>query len=311
MFRLLVVFLLTCCLSSLALATTITHVIYITFDGTRWQDVLVERTHFPILWGKYAKALTVYGAPGSRTSMYVATVPTSLPSYLSQTSGSIQACVTNDCGRIHAQTFLENMLIKMGLYKKDVATFASWTGIGLATESVLGVTYTNAGNVPVVDPDTQAPDDVMAAINTEQAAHGAGDGDRFDQYTFAQAMHYFEKFTPRFMWIALNDADTQAHIGNLEGYHKVLDAYDGMLDTLFTKLKAMHLDEETLVIVTTDHGRGSGDNWITHGILHPESMYTWALVKNGKLKEVFFDGYTHYYNTLSIRPTIESALRIK
>ena len=73
----------------------------------------------------------------------------------------------------------------------------------------------------------------------------------------------------------------------------------------------MGIDNETMVIVTTDHGRGSGDNWTTHGALYPESSYTWAFVKNGKLPYNMFDGLRFHYSTTSIRPAIESALGVK
>jgi hypothetical protein len=310
MLRLFLCLIITSLLSSVVFADKITRVIYITLDGTRWQDVFIDRTHFQKLWGKYEKELTFYGKPGSRSVMHVATLPTSLPSYQSQTAGSVQFCFDNDCGRIQTQTFLENILHKLHLRKKDVVTFASWPGIGEAAESVFNITYTNVGNVPMYDPETHLADPVMAKINSEQLNDGAGDGDRHDKYTIEQALHYLETYKPRFMWIALNDADAKAHQGNLEAYHQTLDRYDTMMDRLFTMLKSMKLDKETMVIVTTDHGRGNNNNWTTHGILYPESVRTWAFVKNGALRHDFYDGSVYYYSTLSIRPTIESTLLV-
>ena len=51
MLRYLAVSILMCVFSSLTLAMPIKRVIYITFDGTRWQDVFVDRAHFK----KYGK----------------------------------------------------------------------------------------------------------------------------------------------------------------------------------------------------------------------------------------------------------------
>lgn len=309
MLRLAACFFLTCLLSSFAFADKITRVIYVTFDGTRWQDIFLDRSHFPTLWGKYANEFTFYGMPESRTAMYVATIPVSLPSYQTQTSGAVQFCFNNQCGRIRAQTFLENVLHKLQLRKKDMVTFASWPTIGEAAESVFNTTYTNVGNVPVYDPETHLADPVMVELNAQQANDGdAGDGERYDKYTFAQALHYLEVYKPRFMWIALNDADAAAHQGNFKNYHAALDFFDASIDRLLTTLKTLNIDKETMVIFTTDHGRGNNENWTTHGGLYPESLRTWAFVKNGALKHDFYDGRTYYYSTLSIRPTIESAL---
>lgn len=297
-------------LSTLTFADKITRVIYITVDGVRWQDVFNDRTHFKNLWEKYASELKFYGMPGSNSTMHVATVPISLPSYQSQTAGSIQFCFNNDCGRIRTQTFLENILNKLNLSKKEVVTFASWPSIGEAAESVFNLTFTNVGNAPMAHPETHIVDSVMAEINLKQLNDGAGDGDRFDKYTFAQALHYLKEYQPHFMWIALNDADTKAHRGDLTGYHQALEFYDKVFDELFTTLTSLNIDRETMVIVTTDHGRGNGKNWTDHGILYPESLQTWAFVKNGSLKYNFSTGYKYFYSTLSIRPAIESALGV-
>ena len=285
-------------------------IIYITFDGTRWQDVFLERVYFPKLWGKYAKNAIFYGMRDSHTAMEVASIPISLPSYHSQMSGAVQPCDGNECGRIKVETLTENIVHQLKLNKKEVAVFASWPEIGLAAESVAGTIVSNVGNVPMVDPDTQLPDQMMDDINQQQAMDHPAKQDRLDKYTFAQGLHYLEKYQPRFLWISLDDADEAAHAGNLDNYHAALSFYDDALDILFTRLKALHMDQDTLVIVTTDHGRGNGLNWIHHGPLYPESKQTWAFVINGQLKSMGENNGIAYYSTLSIRPTIEKALEV-
>ena len=110
-----------------------------------------------------------------------------------------------------------------------------------------------------------------------------------------------------FLWVSLNDSDLAAHLNDLEGYHRALIIFDEFLDTLFTKLKKIGIYEQTLIIVTTDHGRGNGIFWTKHGRYFPSSKKTWAFVWNGELIPTSIE---NHYNTLSIRPTIESALRI-
>ena len=105
------------------------------------------------------------------------------------------------------------------------------------------------------DPDTQIADKIMQDLNKKQAAAFPGDDTRPDLYTFAQAMHYLEKYQPRFLWISLGDADDHAHDGNLTAYQQTLTFYDQAFDQLFSLLKKLHLDQDTMVIITTDHGR--------------------------------------------------------
>lgn len=280
----------------------ISRVIYITLDGVRWQNIFEDPDHFKIFWQKYGKNLKIYGAPGSPLKIEVASVPTSLPSYQSQMSGAVQPCKDNFCGRIHVETLPENLMHHFGFQKKDVAIFASWYEIEFATEHQFGATFTNAGNQPVYDPDTGVADPVMLFLNEQQNKYSSDLLDRFDVFTFAQAMHYLEVYQPRFLWISLTDADTAAHLRSMELYNSVLDLYDRMLDIFFYTLDTLKLSDDTLVIITTDHGRGNGDHWPDHGPKYPESKQTWAFVKNGELVAI---NPPNYFSTLSIRPTVE------
>jgi hypothetical protein len=296
-------------LSAHAETSKIERVIYITLDGVRWQDIYQTQHYFPKLWEKYAKQLTFYGAPNTDTTMEVASIPLSLPSYQSQMSGAIQPCSDNKCGRIQVETLPEYLMTQLHLSKKDVVVFSSWPKIANAIEKNAGTIYNNAGNIPVTDPETKQADSSMAMLNhAQEMDHPGYKPNRYDKYTFSQALHYFQQVKPRFMWISLVNADDEAHFGHLQQYHQLLSYYDDALDGLFSTLKAMHLDKTTMVIVTTDHGRGNQKNWTSHGSDYPESRQTWAFVMNGKLVPIQQEGRVEHYNTLSIRPAIEKAL---
>lgn len=286
----------------------ITNVIYITLDGTRWQEVYLSHKYFPHFWQKYANSFSFYGKPKSDDTIEVASTPISLPSYQSQMAGYLQPCANNSCGRIQVETLPENLVHTYGFSRKDVAVFASWYEISYAVEHINGTTFTNAGNMPVADPLTQQADKEMDKINQEQALDHPEGSDRFDKYTFAQALHYFKKYQPKFLWIALQDSDEAAHEGDWPEYLRKIAFYDQAMDNLFKTLKRLKLYKSTLVIVTTDHGRGNGKNWITHGVKIPESKQTWALVMNGKLKPNTQGNSKDKYDSLSFRPTMEEAL---
>src|SRR5207248_2963214 len=78
----------------------ITRVIYVTFDGTRWQDIFLDHSHFKKFWKTYSRDAALYGEPGSNKVIEVASTPISLPSYQSQMTGAIQPCENNNCGRV-------------------------------------------------------------------------------------------------------------------------------------------------------------------------------------------------------------------
>jgi arylsulfatase A-like enzyme len=110
--------------------------------------------------------------------------------------------------------------------------------------------------------------------------------------------------------MAFNDADEYAHQNDRVKYENTLRFYDDALHSLLLSLKKLHLDKKTLVIITTDHGRGNGSRWTDHGPDIPESKQTFAFVVNGQLEKISEHGGVSYYNTLSIRPTVEKALAL-
>ncbi len=290
----------------------ITHVIYITLDGVRWQDIFQNHKNMPIFWQKYARnaSTTIYGEPGSKTTMEVASIPVSLPSYQSQMSGHVTPCQNNECGALTIETFPEALVKKGGLKKADVASISSWEVTDLAYEKQPGTAFSNHGNRPMHDPYTYEIDNDMKMINIAQSAAYPGDDTRLDKYTFAQALHYYEKYKPRFLWISFGDADDFAHEGKKNNYRQTLAFYDKAIDKLIQNVKSLNLAGKTMIIITTDHGRGNGKSWVDHDETFPEAKQTWAFVINGKLENGVQDGNLSHFNTLSIRPTVEKVFGI-
>lgn len=300
----------TCCLiSTLTFAKNTTpqkieHVIYITLDGVRWQEFFQDHQYFPTVWKQYKNELTFYGMPGSNTTIEVASIPVSLPSYQSQMTGVVQPCNDNDCGRVKVETFPEKLVRQYGFAPKDVALFATWATMHDSYQTALGQALENVANEPMHDPEAK-PDAMMGEYNLLQSVRTRHDGDRYDYYTFGQAMHYFLKYRPKFMWISLAESDNYAHDRDLAGYHAKLRLYDDYIATLIAMLKSLGIDHQTMLIVTTDHGRGNGDKWSEHGPDLPESRQTWAFVWHGQLEPISQQGNMRHFSTLSIRPTIE------
>lgn len=284
----------------------IEHVIYITLDGVRWQEVFEDHQYFPSIWQQYKNELTFYGMPGTNTTMEVASIPVSLPSYQSQMTGAVQPCDGNGCGRVKVETLPEKLVRQNGFAPRDVAMFGSWSTMHDSYQSEFGKAYENAANTPVVDPDLKS-DAVMDEYNILQSVRTRHDGDRYDYYTFGQAMHYFLKYRPKFLWISLAESDNYAHAKDLSGYHAMLRLYDDYIATVLATVKSLGIEDKTMIIVTTDHGRGNGDRWSDHGPGLPESKQTWAFVWHGQLEPVSQQGDIRHFSTLSIRPTIEHA----
>lgn len=115
-----------------------------------------------------------------------------------------------------------------------------------------------------------------------------------DLETASRAMQCLLREHPRFLYVALDDADELAHRGDREAYLAALAFDDAWLGQLLEKTGAT-------VIVTTDHGRGSGDRWREHGPQTPEAKQIWLFMR--PLVEPAPKSH------LDLRPLIERLLR--
>ena len=99
-----------------------------------------------------------------------------------------------------------------------------------------------------------------------------------------------------------------AHQHDYQGYVNALRQYDRWLNELVDKLNTMgDYGRKTAVIVTTDHGRGSGANsWSEHGVGVPESGRIWTYVRLPQTGTFRIIENATNHSHLDIRPTIES-----
>jgi hypothetical protein len=95
---------------------------------------------------------------------------------------------------------------------------------------------------------------------------------RPDAYTAKVALRYLETVLPRVLVLGLGDPDELAHRGDFAGYRRATRRADDVIGELEATLARMgDAGAATTVLVTTDHGRGSGNALRIHGSSVPES----------------------------------------
>jgi len=226
-------------------------VVLVTLDGLRWQDVLDAGWRSRSETTPLMPQLTLLGQDGvlvgdrrvgSRLDVEAA-LPKSLPSYQGMMVGESTDCRSNECSPPRRQTLPERVARDLGLAREEVAVFGTWSTIANALSSGDGVTVSTgfAGGEPPPWPDA-----------------------RWDAETVLAALAHLSEHEPRFLWIALGDADEWAHEGDLDGYMAAARASDATLTSLVSTLAGLDLWDDTTLIVTTDHGRGPGPFWTSH-----------------------------------------------
>ncbi|MFT5684509.1 MAG: membrane-anchored protein YejM (alkaline phosphatase superfamily) [Myxococcota bacterium] len=261
-------------------------VILVTIDGVRWQEA-TDPALMPSLsdWA-------VFG--NHRLNSRVATSslkPLSMPGYHALMSGHTAPCTDNTCDRIAIETLPESLIRRLDLPQRAVAVFASWGAIPMAAASQTPASFILDTNVPTGNTEDVPP-----------WPHA-----RFDAETSQRAVTYFERYTPRFLWISFLDSDEHAHRDQHDEYLTAIQQYDRFLTTLQQTIAALGLTETTTIILTTDHGRGRGPFWTSHGHLPgARQMFLAATGPWVGLSGPISGGLT--LHQADVRPTIERLL---
>ncbi len=287
------------------------HVILVTLDGARWQDVFggvdldilrstsgetpVERTEtyqrfwaatpqerrakvMPFLWNRLvAQEGTMLGnrALGSRVEVANAH-RFSYPGYSEMLTGAPHddVIVSNDNRRYPFLTVLEWLRRDLSLPATGVAAFGSWETFNSITARDAGAITVNAGFAAFDHPDPAIRTLSELQFLTPNGFHGA----RHDIYTFRFGLAHLMTARPRVLYFAFDETDDWAH---LKRYDLVLDALhrsDAQLEQLWTWLQA---DPEyagrTTLVLTVDHGRGrTAADWSDHGARVTGAHETWV-----------------------------------
>ncbi len=189
----------------------------------------------------------------------------SYPGYAEMLTGRPRdgTVTSNDAIQNPHPTVLEFVRERLRLPKAKVAAFGSWDRFAQIPEHVPGSITINAGFMPFADDDPR-----ITALDAIQSEARAWREERFDAFTAAFALRYLERERPRLLYVALGDTDEWAHAGR---YADMLDGMalaDRFLRDLWTWLQAQpDYRDNTLLIVTTDHGRGrTPRDWTDHGV---------------------------------------------
>jgi hypothetical protein len=279
------------CVSVNAAMCGANRVVYVTLDGLAPYEITPEQ--MPYLYSHLIPKGVMLGTAGDTHKMEVASIPKSFPSYLSQMTGAVQDCDTNECPRVGVETFPETLKRELQLDQLDVAIFASWEPIQRAVEHIKGTLYVDSGD---------------------------NGSTRDDETTFLKAAEYFFSMKPRFAWLSLDASDHYAHEEDRENFLLTLKDYDRYLKSITGYVS--HDDctaDNTWFVITTDHGRGLGDQWGHHGTRWPYSKNTWMLIVNShdlvrddnQKTPIPYDMRKDAYSTLDIKPMILSMMGVK
>ncbi len=90
---------------------------------------------------------------------------------------------------------------------------------------------------------------------------------RLDAFTHHYALEHLQKHRPRLLYIAYGETDDFAHDGEYDAYLHAARRTDQFIKELWNWAQSQkQYRNKTTFVITTDHGRGSSDEWRSHGI---------------------------------------------
>jgi hypothetical protein len=287
------------------------HVLFITTDGLRWQEVFrgpeerlmkkatggvpseaALRDEFwaptaeerrvklmPFLWGEVAAKGQLYGnrdagSEGDLTNGYYV----SYPGYNELLAGYPDARIWNNMPLPNVNLNVLELLNSRPGFGGKVAAINAW--------HVLPKILNRArSRIPMWTPGLRDPGDLTFPRRAELDAL-AGDiilpwvDEHFDAFVFAGAQSYLSSAQPRLLYVNFGETDEWAHEYRYDKYLHAARNVDRWVRTLWETVQAKpEMRGTTTLVFTTDHGRGNDEySWVNHGAKFPGSGEWWFAV---------------------------------
>lgn len=309
--RLLTLLLALASLASAGPARKTRHVLFITTDGLRWQEVFrgpeerlmkkatggvpseaALRDEFwaptpeerraklmPFLWSEIAKNGQLYGNRDLGSEGHVTnTRYVSYPGYNEFLAGFSDPQIVNNLPIANGNpNVLEWVQSRPGFAGK-VAAINAW-------HVLPKILNRDRSHIPMWTPGLKDPGDLSFPRRAELDAL-VGDilspwvDEHFDAFVFAGAQSYLASARPRLIYVNFGETDEWAHEWRYDKYLLSARNVDRWMRTLWETVQAnTEMRGTTTLVFTTDHGRGAGEyDWTSHGARFAGSGEWWFAV---------------------------------
>lgn len=317
---------------SLAFGQKTEHVILVTLDGFRWQEVFhgadsallfnpkytesIEGTAkrfwnanpqvrremlMPFLWSTIKEEGVILGNRDLGNKVNVKnSYGFSYPGYNEILTGYPDEKVNSNDKINNENVSVLEVVNTMPQHKGKVAAFSTWDVFPYIINSERNGIYVNTVGTLAEETHTETE----AFLNDlEQTVPSLGSG-RFDFITFYQAFDYLKNKQPDFLYVAFDETDEFAHEGKYREYLYAGNTIDTYLSKLWEYCQSSDkYKDKTTLIIATDHGRGDADKsqWTSHGQKVPDCGQIWIAAlgpdtpANGELEA----DSQHYQNQIA------------
>ncbi|MEO7989351.1 MAG: alkaline phosphatase family protein [Chryseolinea sp.] len=294
--------------SIFAQETKTKNVVIITLDGFRWQEVFQgadsailfnkeyvtdmqatdlfwntsslkrRETLLPFFWNVIGAEGQLYGNRGYKNQVNCANPHWfSYPGYSELLVGFVDKRIRSNHAIENPNSTILDFVNQQPGFENKVAAFATW-------EVMSSIAREQTNHIPVNAGKDKAEGNISereVLLNELSDKLPNPHGARYDAFTFQYAFEYLKRKRPRFLFISFDETDEHGHSGRYDAYLKSAHRTDEMIEELWTWIQLQDdYKDQTTLIITTDHGRGSGakNSWKNHGRLSFGSSQMWFAI---------------------------------
>jgi len=248
-------------------------------DKTFWRETTGERREalMPFTWQVVSKQGQLYGNRDKGSTCRVLNPHKfSYPGYSETMQGFFDPVIKSNDPVPNPNATVFEWLARKPDFKGKVAGFANWWVVSAIFNKERCGFYTQCGPEPISFSNDAAAQMYNKLIATADRPF-APDPD--DSFTHQAAMKYLRDKRPRVMAVLYGETDSWAHGGDYSKYLSAANRFDGWVKEFWDTLQSMpQYRNKTTLIITTDHGRGDGAKWTSHGASVENAEYTWMMV---------------------------------
>lgn len=295
--------------SSLPAQIRTDNVVLITLDGLRWQElfsgadpgIIRNRKYvgdvsetcrqfwhndprvrrkllFPFIWNTIAAKGQIYGNRWLGNKVNVANrYWFSYPGYNELLTGHPDKRIRSNARIDNPNETILEFANQQVDFRNKVAAFASWDVFHYIINGKRAGIHINAG-YDTAHLKLTARERYLNHLQT--ITPSPWKSTRYDEFTHQYAKEYLKKTFPRLLLIAYGETDEFAHHGHYDSYLQSARNTDAYIEEIWNLIQSTEqYKDKTTLIITTDHGRGSGKrSWKSHGVGKFGSNHTWFAV---------------------------------
>jgi hypothetical protein len=284
------------------------NVIVVTLDGLRWQEVfrgadtsLMNRTAgdqasadfirkefwretpherrgtlLPFFWSVVAEQGQLHGNRDAGSDARLTNgLKFSYPGYNEMFTGAPDPRVNSNDKIPNPNLNVFEWINRQPGFEGKVACFCSWDVFPYILNRERSGLTIMAGWEPY--PALDHLDERERTINELIAGcHREWDNNIYDAFTFEAALTYLARRKPRVLYIGVGETDEHSHHDRYDFYLRAAQRADRQIERLWKLAQSLpEYRGKTSILVTTDHGRGEGDQWRHHGEKIKDAEHIW------------------------------------